>query len=431
MFSKEFTAFLNGLGMFGWRLGLDNIRTIVHDLGNPHQRFACIHIAGSNGKGSVAHMLEAVYRQAGFRTGLYTSPHLLSPAERVRIGGQALADDEFERGMSRIRPVLERHRATYFEAMTAFAFQRFAEASVDLAIIETGLGGRLDATNIVAPLLSIITSISLEHQAWLGNTLAAIAAEKAEIIKPGAACVVGELPQEALAVVAEKCRRTGVPLLRAPELCRAGEVTQTRAGSRFRLHCTEWPEIDELVLGLHGRHQVRNAAVAVQALENLRRQFPVSAQDVRAGMEKVHIAGRFHFPRSKPGLLLDVAHNPESMQAFAETVQEVFPGKSFRILLGVLADKDAAEVLSALAPITQQLCCVTPSSDRALPAAKLAEAARMVGLPVAGTGEVEAILAEEWGSVDEENMLIVTGSHFLVAEVLAMLQKQDFGSTSV
>ncbi len=418
MFSADFSQFLDSLGMFGWRLGLENIRVIMERLGDPQRQFICVHVAGSNGKGSVSHFLEAVFRAAGYRTGLYTSPHLLTPAERVRIAGQTLSDAEFERRMRPLLPVFEQQQATYFEAMTAFALHCFAGGNVEIAIVETGLGGRLDATNIVEPALSIITSISLEHQAWLGETPAAIAAEKAGIIKPGAACVTGKLLPEALAVVEARCREVGVPLFQAEQEIAVDDIHIGPQGSRFRARSRLWPEIEEVAIGLHGRHQVGNAALALVALAKLRDLAPVAAQHVLRGLRDVTIPGRFQHVHELPGLLIDVAHNPESMHAFAETVRLVYPNMTFRVVLGLLRDKDRGAVLQALAPIVRELYCVTPESDRALPAQDLAESARGLGLQIAGQGSFKELWPGVRQTISEQNPVIVTGSHFLVAEVL-------------
>ncbi|HHL73856.1 MAG TPA: hypothetical protein ENJ29_15205, partial [Bacteroidetes bacterium] len=243
-------------------------------------------------------------------------------------------------------------------------------------------------------------------------------AEKAGIIKPGAACVTGKLLPEALAVVEARCRDVGVPLFQTEQEIAVDDIHIGPQGSRSRVRSHLWPGIEEVAIGLHGRHQVGNAALALVALAKLRDLAPVAAQHVLRGLRDVTIPGRFQHVHELPGLLIDVAHNPESMHAFAETVRLVYPNMTFRVVLGLLRDKDHGAVLQALAPIVRELYCVTPESDRALPAQDLAESARGLGLQIAGQGSFKELWPGVRQTISEQNPVIVTGSHFLVAEVL-------------
>jgi len=218
---EQAILFLDGRIGVGWKLGLDSIRRLLVDLGNPHKNLKVVHIAGTNGKGSTAAMLESIFCSAGYRTGLYTSPHLLDVRERMQVNRKMIATDDFARLMQRIAPFIEKYNATYFETLTALAFLYFAEMHLDIVFLETGLGGRLDATNVIDPLLCIITTIGFEHTQHLGDTLEKIAGEKAGIAKTGVPCLVGELPADAERAISSTCKRQNAPFYRSSDMVRA------------------------------------------------------------------------------------------------------------------------------------------------------------------------------------------------------------------
>jgi len=416
MLSKEIQDYLDSLGMFGWKLGLERMRALSRQLGDPQEKFPSIHIAGSNGKGSVARMLEAIFRQAGYRVGLYTSPHLVSPVERIRIDAEDIAPGHFEHTLREIMPVLQEHQATYFEVLTALAFRVFADAGVNLAIIETGLGGRLDATNIISPLCSVITSISHEHTTFLGQSLAEIAREKAGIIKMNSQCVVGDLPAEAQRAIAEICKRRRTKVLWASHV-KTGVHRLSQEGTVFSM---QWPGAGEVDfrMPLIGAHQVRNAALAVACSRVLSERFPVSLQQAQTALAGVRWPGRFQILRIQPPLVLDVAHNPESMAALVNSLRQVFPDGRFAVIMGVLQDKNAQEMLYTWRQTDVHFFFVTPNISRGQQRELLYKQALQLGLAAeTALGPAQA-LQQAQRRCGDNTVFVVTGSHYVVGEFM-------------
>ncbi len=419
--SQKTQSFLNSLGMFGWKLGLDRMWAIVRELGMPQDRFKVIHIAGSNGKGSVARILEAVYLKQGYRVGVYLSPHLISPTERIRIQGRAISDSAFDSVLQNIRPVLERHQATYFEALTAMAFTAFAQSEVDLAIVETGLGGRLDATNIVQPCATAITSISLEHRQYLGDRLEAIAAEKGGIIKPETPCIVGELQPEAMAVIAQICKQQHAPLIQAREQVGAEARKRYFAGMELTIR---WPGHALLVAQtrLLGRHQVTNIRTALALIAVLQTKFPVRLQAITDGLASVVLPARMQVVQTDRLMILDVAHNPESMQALVEALIDLAPDKRWLVLIGVLQDKQVDDMLESWKHLSAEFLCVQPPSDRALDARTLRDMLLGLSQRADAFASLEEADFEAWRRIKtgRADALVVTGSHYTVGPFMQM-----------
>ena len=376
----------------GIKLGLENVRRLLDALGNPHRQLACIHVAGTNGKGSVSAMLDSVGRAAGLRTGLYTSPHLVRFNERIQVSGQPITDDEVLAGLSVIREAIARSGCTptFFEITTALGFLHFFTQRVDLAIMETGLGGRLDATNLITPLVSVITSIDLDHQKILGDSRAKIAREKAGIIKPG------------------------VPVASIAQSADVREVIDEVAASLSAPVTYTTEPITDLQIGLAGSHQRLNAAVARDALAVAR--LGISSDAVKTGLKSVFWPGRFQALDDR--LTIDGAHNLAASQRLVQTWRECCPGVSPTIVFGGLQDKDLDEMLSALAPIAARFFLVPVKNPRAEDPANIRLPSGIAGVVFPGMQEaVEAAkkLAEP---------ILVTGSLFLVGEVLSWIQPQ-------
>lgn len=397
----------------GMVLGLDRVEHALAALGDPHRDLRAIHIAGSNGKGSTSAMVESVARAAGLRTGLYTSPHLCRFAERIRIDGAPIGDDAFERALG---AVLDRCRAdlTFFESLTVAAFQAFREARVDVAVLEVGLGGRLDATNVIArPIATAITSISLEHTAILGDTLEAIAQEKAGIFKPGAPVVLGPLPREAERAAIEAAMRVG-----AYPIDRVG--SQIRVSFDGAVTTIDGPGEDDRVvatLRLAGAHQAENAGVAVGLVHHLAARFPDRPlrEATQAGLESAEWPGRLErIERDGVTVILDAAHNPEGMAQLARTPL----GDPARVALvfGALADKRWPDMLRVIAKLATRRYYTEPKGRAPAPLADLDRVAP--GVPVAAPrAAVRRALAESAPG----DTVLVTGSIYLVGEVRAEL----------
>lgn len=350
---------------------LNRMRRLLKLLGDPQEELRFVHIAGTNGKGSTAAMLDAVFREAGVRTGLYTSPHLLAYRERIRLDGADASEEDFCAVGEAVRRCAEAmgETLTEFEALTAMAFRYFAEKRCGVVVLETGLGGRLDPTNVIAPPeAAVITNIGLEHTAILGDTLEKIAGEKAGIIKPGSPAVCYESGPEALAVLREACQDRGAPFVCA-EKASVEPVSRSLEGQTFR-----WKGRGPYALSLLGEHQLYNCAVVLETVRALReRGWDLPDAAVERGLGNVRWPARFEVLRKAPPVIVDGAHNPQCAQALAQGLTAYLPGQKILFILGVLEDKDVSAMLRPLLPLAAGFLCVTPDSPRALPAGRLAE----------------------------------------------------------
>jgi dihydrofolate synthase / folylpolyglutamate synthase len=421
--------FLFSLERLGMKFGLDNMRALCEALGHPERRLQPVLIAGTNGKGSVTAMVAATLRAAGHRTARYTSPHLVRLEERFVIDGREVEPGRLRASAARVQAAalslvsdgtLE-FPPTFFECTTAVAFDLFREAGVELAVLEVGLGGRLDATNVVTPIVSAITSIAKDHEALLGSTLASIAREKAGVMRPGVPVVCGALPPEARAVIASESARVGAPLVDA-----ASDVEMVVMAEADRITVdvrTADRTLPSVTVGLRGRHQLDNAAVAVALLDVLHRQghrMPDAA--LRRGIEDPGWPGRLErFRFGGRDVLLDAAHNPAGALALAAHLGRL-GWTGVTLVFGAMADKDVAGMLAPLLPLCAQLICVTPPSPRAMPAADLARAARAEagrGLRVDITPDPADALRD---AVTAAAPIVVAGSIFLVGPVRDILR---------
>jgi dihydrofolate synthase/folylpolyglutamate synthase len=397
----EAIEFLYGLRLFGMKLGLDNTRRLAAAMGHPQERLRFIHVAGTNGKGSTCAMLESIYRAAGLRTGLFTSPHLVSFAERIQVNRQYISQEDVARLTQEIREAIEawgqETPPTFFEAVTVMALKYFAEQKCDLVIWETGLGGRLDATNIVTPLASVITNVQLDHQQWLGETLPEIAREKAGIIKPGVPVLTATDDSGALRVIEEVARERQAPLTMV----------------------TEWSGSWEISLA--GEHQRRNAALALAVVKELQAGLPVPESAAREGLKSTRWEGRLQMVEQAGGrvVLLDGAHNPAGAQALAAALQARYPGRAPILILGTMADKDYAAICGWLAPMAAKIFLCPIGSDRGADPQRLAECCRAANAnaEVAVCASVAAALEQ----TVKEPFVVITGSLHFVGEAMQEL----------
>jgi len=393
--------FLYSLRLFGMKLGLDNARRLAAAMGNPHHHLRFIHVAGTNGKGSTCAMLESIYRTAGLRVGLFTSPHLVSFAERIQVGRELISREDVARLTEEIRAAIDALDAesppTFFEVVTVMALKYFAEQKCELVVWETGLGGRLDATNIVTPLASVITNVQLDHQQWLGQTLPEIAREKAGIIKPSVPILTTTDAADALKVIAEVARQQQAPLTVVTELAEPWEIA------------------------LGGEHQKRNAALAVAVVRLLQPLISAPETAVREGLRATHWDGRLQIVQQAEGriVLLDGAHNPAGAQALATALQTRFPGRAPTLILGTMADKDYAAICRCLAPTAAKIFLCPIASDRGADPRVLADCCR------AGNAAAEVLLcaniAEALAQAARDAFVVVTGSLHFVGEAMQEL----------
>jgi dihydrofolate synthase / folylpolyglutamate synthase len=434
----ESVNYLLGLGheTLTMKLGLDNVRRLLARLDDPQRAFPAVQIAGTNGKGSTAAMLESICRAAGLRIGLYTSPHLSRLTERVRIAGQEISPASFARAATAVRRAAEEVRAqsgalaTFFEQVTAIALYAFREAEIELAILETGLGGRLDATTAAAAGVAVITPIALDHQEYLGDSLASIAAEKAAIIRPGVAAIVAPQPVEAEAVILARCCECDVePQRTTHEIEALGATEDGRLRVRFR---TPRATYGPLTLALRGRHQLENAATAIAAAETLaeRGHTALSRESIVAGLERAEHPGRLEWlGHTHPPLLLDGAHNAAGAAALRAYLDE-FVSAPITLVFGAMRDKPLAELGSILFPAAAHLILTEPSNPRAAP---ISELVRAVPSPPGSSTITLApsardALALAGIQTPPGGMVCVSGSLYLVGEIRALIAASAGGA---
>lgn len=401
MIYAEAIQFLYGLQMFGARPGLERTFQLAALVGNPQEQLRFIHVAGTNGKGSTCAMLESIYRAAGLRVGLFTSPHLVSFRERIQVNREFIPANEVARLATEFQALVEKfpsdQHPTMFEVVTVLALRYFAAQKCDLVIWETGLGGRLDATNIVTPLASVITNIGLDHQQWLGNTLPEIAAEKAGIIKPDVPVITAAEQPAVLRVIEHTARQQKSPFKSVP--------------IRTALPIT---------LSLRGAHQHRNAALALAVVEVLQAQVPVTTKSVEAGLGSVHWPGRLQVVnRGQQTILLDGAHNPEGVAVLLASLRTDFSHHKPTLILGILADKDWHSMARQLAAAGNRILTVPVASSRTVAADELAQVCRQA-LPPAT--EACSSLADALEKSAAAPFVVITGSLYLVGEALELLR---------
>jgi dihydrofolate synthase/folylpolyglutamate synthase len=411
---KEALDFLYARTTGAWKLGLERVEAFLDLLGNPHRDLTTVHVAGTNGKGSVCACTEAILREQGLRVGKYTSPHLIDFRERFLIDGVPVAPERIVEFVNRWTPDVERLGATFFEATTAMAFQFFRDEGVEIAVIETGLGGRLDATNVVRPLVAGVTNIGIDHVEYLGTTLSAIAGEKAGIYKPGVPAVIGEPDPTIADLLARHAAAFGAnPVSSVYHTGGPRNVRVNAEGTRFDFAGSEW------FTPLVGAHQAANASVALTMMDSLPTKVRPSAETMRAGLAKAWLPGRFH--RVGP-FLFDVAHNPAGAEMLANTLRQVNDGSPVAVVLSVLADKDWRGIMKALAPVVNQfILTIAPTSpaSRTWDLPEPMAYARENGWPAMLSRDFGRAIdhaAAGWGTV------LITGSFHTVGDAMARLE---------
>lgn len=411
--------YLYGLQRFGIKLGLENVRALLERLGHPEAGFAIVHVGGSNGKGSVSACLAEILCQGGHRVGLYTSPHLHSFTERIRVDGVPISEPEIARLTEDLRARSEGIPATFFEFATALALQYFFEQKVDFVVLEVGMGGRLDATNAVTPVLAILTPICFDHGEHLGPDLATIAAEKGGIIKPGVPVVIGPQDPVALHVLLSQAKERRAPVLLYD---RDYQVESSPRGFSFN---AAGLQLQDVVPGLPGVHQHSNFATALVAAQELRRQgVALDEAALRKGVRQVRWPGRLEWWQGERSVLLDGAHNAGGARVLADYLDTV-PADAVRWVVGVKGDKRFEDILAPLLPRVTALYCTTPPVDGAVPPGDLAACGVAAGLPVRIFDQAGSALAAALADCREGEIVLVAGSLFLVAAAREYLMGQE------
>jgi dihydrofolate synthase/folylpolyglutamate synthase len=405
--------------------GLGHVEELLSRMGDPQLAAKAVHIAGTKGKGSVAAMIAQVLSTSGYRTGLYTSPHLHTLRERIRVDDSLISEAEFAAAMAEIKPFIEVMRQdtafrqpTYFEVLTVLAFAYFKKKGVDFQVLEVGLGGRLDATNVTRPVVCIITSISLDHTQILGNSLEEIAREKAGIIKPGCWVVLSPQPEEAISVISDICREKEAKVVQVGkditwhkiggDLCSQSLVVESRT-SKYQVS-----------IPLLGDFQIENAAVAVAALEILASAgFVISAINIAQGLSRVEWPGRFQVLQQNPTVLVDGAHNVASMRRLVSNIKAFFSYKRIFLVFGTSSDKDIPGIINELVPLSPQVIVTrTVQSSRAAPLSTLAAEFNKRGIEPETRETVAKAISRALSLADRTDIICVTGSLFVVAEAL-------------
>jgi dihydrofolate synthase/folylpolyglutamate synthase len=395
------------------KFGLERITTVLHALRDPQEQCRFVHVAGTNGKGSTCAMIESGLRAAGRRTGLFISPHLCSPTERISINGVPVAADCFTDAFNRVHAAVEELldkgaidlHTTYFETVTAMAFVIFAEARLDVVVLEVGLGGRLDATNVVQPDVCVVTPIDFDHEAWLGRSLETIAGEKAGILKAGVPAIFAQQRPEVSPVLESRARELGIPVDRTNDWAISDLELHAR-GSRFRLAGSRTLRIE---CPLAGEHQVENARTAAVSL--LRAN--ISASAIEQGIAQVRWPGRLERVSERPEILIDGAHNPAGARALAGYLERFYHGRRLRLIYGAMRDKAVEEVCAILFPLAQEVIATAPDQPRALHPEAIRALSDHPNVRVTVSLAAALDLVRD---ASPEDVVIITGSLYLVGE---------------
>ena len=408
------------------KFGLENIRALAESLGQPQLALPCVHVAGTNGKGSTAAMLDSILRRAGLRTGLYTSPHLERINERIRIAGEPIADADFAAAFARVAAVIEAGLAsgrllahpTYFECLTAMAFESFARHSLDFAVYEVGMGGRLDATNIVKPEVAIVTQIDFDHEDFLGHSIEQIAAEKAGIIKPGRWVVSSAERSEARVIIARRCAELGARLVEVDSTWRVENLRASAGCYRAEVFPVNSDEKILLDLPLPGRFQVRNALAAATAARLLaERGFPIEDDAIARGIARVEWPGRLERLSDHPAVFLDGTHNPAGARELVSFWEENFAGRRIFLVYGAMRDKAVDEIAGLLFPPAAAVVLTAPRQPRAISAPLLAEMTGHLAAEVHVVGDPALALERAIEMAEPDDAVFATGSLYLVGDL--------------
>ncbi len=408
------------IGAAAYKTDLHNTLALLKAINDPQRTFKTIHVAGTNGKGSVSHMLAAILQEAGYKTGLYTSPHLVDFRERIRINGEMIPKQTVVAFTERIKNSIDAIEPSFFELTVAMAFDHFAQESVDIAVIETGLGGRLDSTNVIQPELSVITNIGWDHMNLLGDTLEKIAFEKAGIIKSHTPVVIGEWIPETRAVFEKRAQELEAPI--------------TWAGSNFLVESFDWTPLYQTIvllekksgqstayaLDLLGHYQQKNVLTVLESIRLLQQQgWKISEEAIHGALKKVKsltgLAGRWELLRTNPYLILDVAHNIHGLEALLQQLKTL-PHRKLHLVLGMVNDKDIRSFLEKL-PTSAVYYFTQAAIPRALPGNQLREVAAMIGLTGSCYLDVNAAIQAALEQAHADDLIVVTGSIFLIGEV--------------
>ena len=420
---KETLEYISSINWKGSVLGLSRIRDLLEKLGNPQKDLKFIHIGGTNGKGSTAAFLSSILKEAGYKTGLFTSPYIETFNERMQINNENISDEELAEITTWIRPFADsmEDAPTEFELNTAICMVYFKRNNCDIVVLEVGMGGELDSTNVIdSPEAAVITAIGLDHTEELGDTIEKIAKTKSGIIKPGCSAVLYRQAESVMEVIREKCRETGVELF-VSEPQNVNPLSMDIEGQTF-----SYPGYGKLRIPLIGTYQLNNVSLALKTVEAMqKRGWNISKEAVETGLKKTKWPGRFEVILREPLMIVDGAHNPHGIRATSESLRTVFPEKKLVFLFGVMADKDYPDMLDQILPMAKEVCCVTPDNPRALPArdlAKVIEESGVKATPYDTIGEaVESVIQK---AKDAKTSAVALGSLYMIGDIKTYIKNR-------
>lgn len=420
---QETMEFIGRANKFGSVLGLDNIRELLKRLGDPQDRLKIVHIAGTNGKGSTLAFLSSVFKEQGYEAGRYVSPASFCYEEKFRINDEMISKEDLCFYMEKIKKTAEemvrdgREHPTVFEMETALSFLYFLDKKVDVVLLETGLGGRLDATNVIKkPLCTVIASIGFDHTQYLGNTIEEIAGEKAGILKTGCPAVSYDNNVNANEVIAKTAEKKNLPLIFA-DFSRLAVHSENLEGAQFSYVCADGTEYKDLEIGLLGNHQICNAAVALETIQILKKSYIFVEDSIRKGFKNTRWDGRLQRISAVPAVFCDGAHNPDGARKLLQFLQKNFTNKKIIYIMGVLSDKDYPQMLEIMSEMSDEIYTVTPESDRALPAGALAGAARLFYRKVTEGGSLGECYHRVKKECGQDDVIIVFGTLSFLKEL--------------
>lgn len=429
---NEAMDFIKNTAKFGSNLGLERTEKILEFLDNPHKKLKCIHIAGTNGKGSTTAMITEILKVAGYKVGMYISPYLEEFEERIQINGVNIPKEHLGSVVTKVAEAVNKvvelgyDHPTEFEIITCAMFLYFYDMKVDYAVVEVGLGGRLDSTNVITPILSIITSISLDHMKILGDTLEKIAYEKAGIIKHNVPVVLYPQESESLKVITKIAGERGAKLIEVPSDCAKlnSSDPQSKNSASQNIFIRTDKQKYNIELSLLGKHQLLNCAVVAFAAEELINQgINISGNNILTALRKVKWPGRLEVMKKEPLVVIDGAHNIDGIKKLAESVDMYFSYNKLILILGILADKQVKEMIDTIVPKASRVIAVTPHSDRAELAVELAEEIRKINPNVEVIEDYEKAYCTALSYCDERDMLLVSGSLYMIGDMRRLIKK--------
>jgi len=414
-----------GLRRFGIKLGLSTIKSMLHDLGNPQDKFSCIHVAGTNGKGSIASSIASILKESNYRVGLYTSPHLVRFNERIQINNQPVSDKNIVEAYEALKNISTGKReSTFFEYSTAMALYEFGKQKVDWAVIETGMGGRLDATNIIKPALTIISNISLEHGMYLGNTIKQIAGEKGGIIKNNVPVVTGAKQKIAVSILKDIAKQKSAPFFRLGDEFKVRR-NKNKTFNYFGIENT-WRD---LRTGLQGNHQIDNAGLVLAACELLNKsRAKLSFNGIKKGLEKNRWPGRLDIVSENPLIILDGAHNIIATRKLVKYLSKNLAGRNITLIAGILDDKPYSSMLKTLCSVCNRAILTQPKINRALPPEKLYSAAKEIITDIKIIPDVSQAIKHAIKTTPKNEAICIAGSLYLVGEAIKYFEKSPASS---